>query len=194
MSENTPPDFEAMKKAMAAELSKHWKMFLIQGIVMGILGALAIALPQIATLAIEILIGWLFFVGGIVRGFTLFSTKGLPGSLWSILTAILAVVVGLILILDPLKGTLTLTMVLIALFIVQGIISIMLALQFREHLNSWIWTLLSGVVDLVLAYLIWKGWPDSASWAIGLLVGINMLFAGLSLVFTALAARNQGPT
>jgi len=194
MSEITPPNLEELRQKMAAELAKHWKMFLIQGLIMGVLGALAIALPQFATLAVEILIGWLFLVGGIVRCFTLFSARSLPGSFWSIITALLAVGVGLVLILEPLKGALTLTMVLIALFIVQGIISILLSFQFRVHLSSWVWTLLSGVVDLVLAYLIWRGWPDTATWALGLLVGVNMLFAGISLIFNALAARNGDPS
>jgi uncharacterized membrane protein HdeD (DUF308 family) len=105
------------------------------------------------------------------------------------LTALLSVVLGLILILRPLAGVLTLTMVLVAFFIVEGIASIIGGIEHRRHLRSWGWVLFSGVVDLLLAYLIWAGWPSSADWAIGLLVGINMLFFGLSLVMTALAAR-----
>ena len=84
-------------------------------------------------------------------------------------------------------------MVKVAFFFNQGVFSILLALQFRAHIRSWIWTLLSGVIDLFLAYLISRGWPDTASWAIGLLVGINMLFAGIALIFTAFAARNSAP-
>ena len=99
---------------------------------------------------------------------------------------------GLILILRPLAGILTLTMVLGAFFVVGGIASILGAIQHRRHLRSWGWVLFSGIVDLFLAYLIWAGWPSSADWAIGLLVGINMLFFGLSLVMTALAARVMG--
>lgn len=87
----------------------------------------------------------------------------------------------------------TLTMVMVAFFIIQGFFSILLALQFRAHIRSWGWTLISGAIDLVLAYLIWRGWPDTASWAIGLLIGINMLFAGMALIFTALSARNSAP-
>ena len=89
-------------------------------------------------------------------------------------------------------GVLTLTMVLVAFFIIEGIASIIGAIEHRQHLRSWGWVLFSGVIDLLLAYLIWAGWPSSASWAIGLLVGINMIFLGLSLVMTALAARLMG--
>jgi uncharacterized membrane protein HdeD (DUF308 family) len=117
----------------------------------------------------------------------------MPGFGWSMLSALLAVLLGLILILRPLAGVLTLTMVLIAFFILEGITAIVVAVQHREHLKSWGWVLFSGIIDLLLAYLIWQGWPSSASWAIGLLVGINMIFFGLSLVMTALAARLMAP-
>jgi uncharacterized membrane protein HdeD (DUF308 family) len=116
----------------------------------------------------------------------------MPGFAWSMLTAVLAVVLGLILIVRPFEGVLTLTMVLVAFFIIEGIASIIAAVEHRQHLGSWGWVLFSGIVDLLLAYLIWQGWPSSAAWAIGLLVGINMIFLGLSLVMTALAARLIG--
>lgn len=193
MSENTPMDLGTLQQKMAAELAKHWKMFLFQGILMCILGVVAIGTPQLATLAVEIFIGWLLLIGGIIRVITLFRAPKLPGSFWSIIIAFLLIALGLVLVLQPLKGALTLTMVLIALFIFQGLASVVIAFQFREHLKSWGWTLFSGVVDLVLAYMIWKGWPDSATWAIGLLVGINLLFGGMTLVFTALAARSANP-
>jgi uncharacterized membrane protein HdeD (DUF308 family) len=109
-----------------------------------------------------------------------------------LLAAVLSIVLGLILIFRPLAGVLTLTMVLVAFFIVEGIASIVGAIEHRRHLRSWGWVLFSGVVDLLLAYLIWQGWPSSAGWAIGLLVGVNMLFLGLSLIMTALSARLLG--
>ena len=69
--------------------------------------------------------------------------------------------------------------------------AILRAIEHRRHLASWGWVLLSGLVDLLLAFLIWDGWPSSAGWAIGLLVGINMVFVGVSLTMTALAARKM---
>jgi len=153
---------------------------------------LAVALPNLATLAVEIFVGWLFFVGGIFRTASVWHSRQAPSFVWSMLTAILSIVLGLILVLRPLAGVLTLTMVLVAFFIIEGIASIIGAVEHRQHLRSWGWVLFSGIIDLVLAYLIWAGWPSSASWAIGLLVGINMLFLGLSLVMTAVAARLMG--
>ena len=185
-------DLEALRRQLASTIHTHWKLFLAQGIVMMVLGFLAVAVPNIATLAIEIFIGWLFFVGGIFRALSVWHSRQAPGFAWSMLTAILSIALGLILTLRPLAGVLTLTMVLVAFFIIEGVASIIGAIEHRQHLRSWGWVLFSGIIDLVLAYLIWQGWPSSASWAIGLLVGINMLFLGLSLVMTALAARLMG--
>jgi uncharacterized membrane protein HdeD (DUF308 family) len=185
-------DFEGLRRQLASTIHAHWKLFLAQGIVMMVLGFLAVAVPNIATLAVEIFVGWLFFVGGIFRAISVWHSRQAPGFAWSLLAAALSVVLGLILIFHPLAGVLTLTMVLVAFFIIEGIASIVAAIEHRQHLRSWGWVLFSGIIDLLLAYLIWQGWPSSASWAIGLLVGINMLFLGLSLVMTALAARLMG--
>ncbi len=178
-----------LRRRLAAAIHAHWKLFLAEGVVMMILGLLAIALPNIATLATTILIGWLFFIGGILRVISLLQHRQMPGFAWSMATAVLAVLLGLVLALQPIAGVLTLTIALIAFFILEGIAAIVIAIEYRKHLPSWGWVLFSGLVDLLLAFLIWEGWPSSAGWAIGLLVGINMCFVGLSLIMTALAAR-----
>lgn len=185
-------DIDGLRRQLALTIQAHWKLFLAQGIVMVVLGALAVVVPILATLAVEIFVGWLFFVAGLFRAVWVWRSRQTPGFAWSLLTAVLAIVLGLVLILRPLAGVLTLTMVLVAFFVIEGIASIIGAIEHRQHLRSWGWVLFSGIVDLLLAYLIWAGWPSSASWAIGLLVGINMLFLGLSLVMTALAARVIG--
>ena len=185
----TPPDIEGIRRRMAATIHAHWKLVLAQGILLMVFGLLAVAMPNIATLAVEIFVGWLFFIAGIFRAVSVWHARQMPGFGWSMLSGLLAVLLGLILIARPLAGVLTLTMVLIAFFVLEGITAIVVAVQHREHLRSWGWVLFSGIVDLLLAYLIWAGWPSSADWAIGLLVGINMVFLGLSLLMTALAAR-----
>jgi uncharacterized membrane protein HdeD (DUF308 family) len=185
-------DLESIQRQLASTIQAHWKLFLAQGIVMMVLGFLAVAEPNVATVAVGIFVGWLFFVGGVFRALSVWRSRQLPGFAWSMLTAVLAIVLGLILILRPLAGVLTLTMVLVAFFIIEGIASILAAIEHRQHLRSWGWVVFSGIIDLLLAYLIWQGWPSSADWAIGLLVGVNMLFLGLSLVMTALAARLMG--
>jgi uncharacterized membrane protein HdeD (DUF308 family) len=185
-------DLDGLRRQLALTIHAHWKLFLAQGIVMMVLGFLAIAVPILATLAVEIFVGWLFFVAGLFRAVWVWRSRQTPGFAWSFLAALLAIVLGVVLIVRPLAGVLTLTMVLVAFFVIEGIASIVGAIEHRQHLRSWGWVLFSGIIDLLLAYLIWAGWPSSASWAIGLLVGINMLFLGLSLVMTALAARVIG--
>jgi uncharacterized membrane protein HdeD (DUF308 family) len=193
MSNQALPDFDGIRRQLAVAIHAHWKLFLAEGIVMMVLGLLAIAVPEVASLAITIFIGWLFFVGGIFRTISVLQHRGMPGFVWSLLTAVLAILLGLVLILQPIAGVMTLTIWLIVFFIIEGIAAILLAIEHRRHLPSWGWVLFSGLVDLFLAYLIWRGWPSSAGWAIGLLVGINMVFVGLSLIMTAIAARTMAP-
>ncbi len=193
MSNPTLPDLDGIRHRFADAIHAHWKLFLAEGLVMVVLGLVAIAVPEIASLAITIFIGWLFFIGGIFRTISVLQHRAMPGFGWSLLTAVLAVALGLVLLLRPLAGVLTLTIWLAAFFLIQGIAAILLAIEHRRHLPSWGWVLFSGLVDLLLAYLIWDGWPSSAGWAIGLLVGINMVFLGLSLIMTALSARMMAP-
>jgi uncharacterized membrane protein HdeD (DUF308 family) len=193
MTDTQVPDLNDFRHRMAAAIHAHWKLFLVEGIVMMVLGLLAIAEPEIASIAITIFIGWLFLIGGIFRTISLLQHRDIPGFGWALATALLAVVLGIVLLIRPIAGVLSLTIALIVFFILEGISAIVLAIQHRRHLPSWGWILFSGIIDLVLAFLIWDGWPSSADWAIGLLVGINMVFVGLSLIMTAMAARTMAP-
>jgi uncharacterized membrane protein HdeD (DUF308 family) len=100
-----------------------------------------------------------------------------------------------VLLLWPLTGTVSLTLVLIAFFVVEGIASIMYAIEHRNQLTGrWAWMLISGIIDLILAGIIFAGLPGTAVWALGLLVGINMVFGGAALIGIAAAARNPAST
>ena len=193
MSDDFEKDVEDVGRQIATAIRGHWKLFLAQGLVMMALGLVAAALPQLSSLAFEIFIGWLFFVGGIFRLLSVLRLRNAPGFRWSLAAAVLAIVIGLILIMRPYHGVVTLTAILGILLAAEGIASLMIALDFRQHLRAWGWILFSGLMNLLLAFLIWLGWPASAGWAIGLLVGISMFFLGLSLTATALAARAVGP-
>ena len=106
----------------------------------------------------------------------------------------LALVVGVILIGWPVGGILSLTLVLIVFFLIEGIASIMFALEHRRQLpERWGWMLASGIIDLILAAVILMGLPGTAAWAIGLLVGINMVFGGIALIAMAMTARHLDP-
>ncbi len=180
-------------KPLAGNLTElvhaHWRRFMVQGVLMMVLGILAFALPVVTTLAIELLIGWLFVIGGVWCAVFLARSARMPGFGWSLAMAVVAIVLGAMLVTMPLAGIFTLTMLLIAYLVLEAIGKILLALDLRQHSRGWSWVLATGVLDLVLAALIFSGWPSTAAWAIGLLVAINMIFFGLSLVTISLAAR-----
>ncbi len=179
-----------MNAVTAGSLRAHWKFFMGEGVVLLILGLAAIILPQVASVAVEILIGWLLLMSGIVGLWSSFATRHAPGFGWSLLSALAGIVAGIILLVWPLSGVVTLTLVLSAFLCVEGVVSIFYALDHRRELSGrWGMLLFSGVVDLVLAALILAGLPASAGWAIGVLVGINLLMGGVALIAMASHAR-----
>jgi uncharacterized membrane protein HdeD (DUF308 family) len=156
-----------------------------------LLGVVAIVVPPIATIAFTFVIGWVFLLGGAAGLFTTFYIGRAPGFWWSLISALIGIAAGVILLARPITGALSLTLVLIAFFVVEGIASIFYAIEHRNQLTGrWGWMLVSGIIDLILAGIILVGLPETAAWAIGLLVGINMLFGGSALIAMALAARN----
>ena len=188
----TPSDFSAARRAVAETMREHWVLFMVEGIVLVVLGMLAIIIPQLASLAVTILIGWLFLISGVVGLVTTFWVKGAPGFWWSLVSAVIAIGAGVVLLAWPISGTLSLTLVLIVFFIVEGVASIMYGIEHRREASSRSgWMIVSGVIDLILAAIIFSGLPGTAFWALGLLVGINMVFGGTSLIAMALGARAQ---
>ncbi|HET7382792.1 MAG TPA: HdeD family acid-resistance protein [Pseudolabrys sp.] len=183
---------QGIQRAATAALYEHWFLFLVEGVVLLVLGATAVVLPPIATLAVTILFGWLFLVSGIVGLVTTFWMRHAPGFWWSLLSAALGIIVGAMLLASPVTGAFSLTLVLIAFFLIEGAVSIMFALDHRRELSGqWGWMLMSGIIDLVLAVMIFAGLPSTAAWAVGLLVGINMIFGGAALIAMALHARKS---
>ncbi|HVR58193.1 MAG: HdeD family acid-resistance protein [Pseudolabrys sp.] len=183
-------DIQGLQRAATAALHEHWVLFLVEGVVLLVLGATAVVLPPIATLAVTILLGWLFLVSGILGLITTFWMRHAPGFWWSLLSAVLGIVVGAVLLASPLTGAFSLTLVLVAFFLVEGAVSIMFALDHKRELSGqWGWMLVSGIIDLGLAIMIFAGLPSTAAWAVGLLVGINMIFGGSALIAMALHAR-----
>jgi len=185
------PNIASIRSAVNQALREHWVLYLIEGVVLLVLGATAIVIPPLATLAATIVLGWLFLVSGVVGLFTSFWMRAAPGFWWSLLSAVLAVVVGFWLLARPISGAVSLTIVLVAFFIIEGVASIMFALDHKRELSGqWGWMLASGIIDLVLGAMIFAGLPSTAAWAIGLLVGINMVFGGSALIAMSLHARN----
>ena len=184
---------ESMQRIDAAverSLHAHWKLFLFEGIALLALGILAFVLPQVATIAAEVLIGWLLLLSGIVGLIATFRMRRAPGFVWSLVSALLGFVAGLVLLRWPLSGAVSLTFILTAFLVIEGITSIFYSFEHRRELSGrWGMMLLSGIIDLVLAGIIFAGIPGTAAWAIGLLIGVNLAFGGAALIAMALHAR-----
>ena len=184
-------DISRLQSEMRAAVREHWKAFLFEGILLAILGLAAIIVPQLARLAITIFLGWIFLIAGIGGLIITFWARQMPGFWWSLISAALAVLAGLILLARPVQGVLTLTIVVGAYFLAEGVATIMYALEHRRELSGrWSWLLVAGLMDILISFIIIAGLPGSAEWALGLLVGINLLFGGATLIGMALAARN----
>ena len=175
---------------VTSSMHDHWGLFLAEGIAVIILGLAAIIVPPIAGLFATVVLGWLLLVAGVVGLVATFRAREAPGFAWSLLSAVAAVAAGGLLLWNPLQGLVTLTYVLIAFFIVDGVLNIILGIVHRRELTGkWEWMLVNGVIDLILAGIIILGFPGTLVWAFGLLVGIDMIFGGGTLIAVALEAR-----
>src|SRR3981189_779433 len=172
-----PKDITKLQSDMSAAVKAHWKAFLFEGILLALLGLAAMIVPPLASLAVTIFLGWMFLISGIAGLFVTYWARQMPGFWWSLFSAALAVLAGLVLLARPMQGVLTLTIVVGAYFLIEGVTTIMYALEHRRELSErWSWMLVAGAMDIIIAGLIIAGLPGSAEWAIGLLAGINLLF------------------
>jgi uncharacterized membrane protein HdeD (DUF308 family) len=188
----SPEDFAKLQSAMSQAVKAHWKAFLFEGILLAVLGIAALIVPPLASLAITIFLGWMFLISGIGGLIVTFWAREMPGFWWSLISAALAVLAGGVLLARPAQAVLTLTIVVGAYFLAEGVATIMYALEHRRELTGRAsWLVISGIVDIAISFMVITGLPSSADWAIGILVGINLLFGGATLIGMALAARNS---
>ena len=172
-------------------LSARWGLLMFQGVALIILGVLAIAAPMIATVAVEIYVGWLFLIAGVVGLVAMFYADDVAAFLWTLVTAALSVALGVLLLWKPIEGAVTLTLALTAFFVAEGVFQIVTSIAYRKVIPSaWGWLLASGVADLILVAIIISGWPLSAAWTLGLIAGVNLLTSGVAIMMTAFAARD----
>jgi uncharacterized membrane protein HdeD (DUF308 family) len=170
---STQPQDANPLQAFTGSIREHWKLFLGEGVVLLGLGLLAVGLPMLATIGFTIVLGWLFLFSGLIGLVTTFMMRGAPGFLWALVSALIGIGAGVLLLVAPASAAVSLTLVLIAFFAVEGVVTIMYAVQHRAQLSDrWAWMLFSGVVDLVLAF---------------------MIFGGGAMIGMALAAKNSKP-
>ncbi len=173
---------------MSTEVKKS--ALIIEGCIFMLLGVLAIALPTATSVSVAMIVGILLIIAGVIQVFRVFEHRE-GAEFWiPLILALLAILVGVLMLVYPLHGILVLAMLLGIWFFFHGIIEIAMAIQFRKVSSGWGFLLFSGIVSILLALLIWSGWPTSAVWLIGLLLGINLLLFGASLIMLALTKHS----
>ena len=188
--ESNAIEIKQMQQKMQDYFQKHWKLFLAEGIFLIVLGIIAILVPHFFTVAIVVSLGWILLFGGtflIIRALLFFRMPGF--GLW-LFMGILQFVIGFLFLTQPLQGILTLTMLMALFFALEGIAKVSFALMMRP-LAHWGFVLFSGLTALILAGVVWMGWPGTAEWLLGLLFGINMFFGGWSLVNISLRYKDS---
>jgi uncharacterized membrane protein HdeD (DUF308 family) len=173
-----------------AQIAEHWIGYLLLGCVMVLAGLAAIAFPLLSTITAKIALGWIFVISGAAIIMHAFAAGDWRGFFWNLLIGLLHLSVGGYLALLPLTGILTLTVLIAALLIVDGLLEVGMALRIRPH-AGWGWVLVSGLVALAAGVLIALQLPNSATWTIGLIIGIKMIFAGWSFIVLALAGHHS---
>ncbi len=189
-SANQPADMAPGTVISANALGGHWRLFLIEGIVLAVLGAIAIVLPQVASLTIALFLGWLLLIGGGIGFATTLMARSAPAFWWALASAGASIVAGAVLVAWPIGGIVYLTFILATFLVADGFIMIMFGVEHRRQLSQrWGWLVLNGLLDLLFATIVVVALPGSAGWALGLVVGFDMLLGGSSLIAMALKAR-----
>ncbi|WP_172297079.1 HdeD family acid-resistance protein [Pseudoruegeria sp. HB172150] len=181
------PGYAGQSEVLDAIRKKRgWFIFL--GIVMIIAGMVAIIYPFMATIAAKILFGWIMMVSGALTLWHAFQTRTWGSTIWNLLIGILTLGVGVYLAFFPLTGILVITLVLGVTFLIEGIMEVIMGFQNRDN-KGWGWVVASGVATLILGGLLLYGFPGTAVWALGILVGIHFITSGSSMLALAMAAK-----
>lgn len=179
---STSPTLFRHQAASALNLS------LVVAILLILFGILAVIAPEISGLAVTVVVGWLFTLTGVLHFVFAWRTHSTSGVLWELLLGFVYVVAGVYLIAHPIAGLATLTLMLAAYMLVKGLFELFQFFQLRPRHGSG-WLLADSIISVILAILIWRSWPSSSVWAIGTLIGLGMLFAGVSRLMLTLTVR-----
>src|SRR5580704_12561073 len=202
MDMNRYPDRDPA--SIAKSTPDHWFLFLVEGVVLIVLGLTAIAVPSIVNQNVTGVLGWIFLVSGVTGLATTYWARQTPGFFWSLVSALLAIFVGVVLIENkaedlyggllgwPFHDASPLRMILAAFFLIEGALSIMLAFEHRRQLSTrWACMFASCAVDMVLASVIVFALPGTSAWTMGLHVAVNMVVGGAALIAIGIHARTE---
>jgi uncharacterized membrane protein HdeD (DUF308 family) len=178
-----------MAEQSRVDLVRHASAWsIVWGVLLIIFGILAISSPMLAAIAVSTVIAWLIVFAGVVHVILAFHAHGAGSLIWKLLVGIAYLCFGAYLLLHPVLGVATLTLLLACLFSIEGILNIVMFFRMRSMRGS-SWVLIDGIVTLLLGLMIYLQWPSSSAWVIGTLVGISMLISGVTRVMLSFAVR-----
>ena len=177
-----------MTTDISTNTNKGVNRSLVIGIVLAVLGIVAIAVPSVSTIVVETWVAAILSSAGVTKLIYAFQTRDQGGFVWKLLLSILYIATGVMLFTNPLTGVLTLTLLLGSFLLTEGVFELILAFRLRPQQN-WTWVLGDGIITLLLGAMIWFQWPFDAPWLIGTLVGASVLFTGVSRVMLSLNPR-----
>lgn len=181
---------EAFREAMRETVRKYALWYLVQGVLLAAAGILAIVYPVISSVAVIVLLGWLLIISGIIQAISLVGASQVPHFWLQLISVILAVLIGFLFLRDPEQGLLTITLLLIVFFMIEGMSKVVFALTIRPFPN-WAWVLASGLVGIVLSVMLWASLPEVAVWLVGLLLGIELISVGAAMGYLAWQIRRS---
>jgi len=184
---------EVFREAMRETVKRYSLWYLIQGALLVAAGVLAIIYPIVSSVAVIILLGWLLIISGVAQGISLLGARHVPHFWLQLVSVILAFLIGFLFLRDPAQGLLTVTLLLIVFFMIEGISKIVFALTIRPF-PHWGWVLASGLVGIVLSLVLWASLPVTALWLVGLLLGIQLISVGGALAHLAWQVRRSSTT
>lgn len=179
---------EVFRQALRDAVRRHALWYLVQGIILLAAGALAALYPVISSFATVNLLGWLLIVSGLAQGIGLLGARQVPHFWLQLISVALGVLIGLLFLRDPEQSLLTLTLLLIVFFMIEGMSKVIFALTIRPMPN-WIWVLASGLAGIVLSGLLWSMLPVTAIWLIGFLLGLHLIGIGAAMSYLAWQIR-----
>src|SRR5215203_60808 len=181
---------QVMREAMRETVKRHSLWYLIQSGLMILAGFLALVFPAISSVAVVVFLGWLLIVSGILQAISLIGASHVPHFWLQLISVVLFILVGSLFLRNPGEGLLTLTLLLIVFFMVEGISKVIFALTIRPFPN-WGWVLASGLVGILLALILWANLPVTALWLVGVLLGINLISVGAAIGYLAWQVRQS---
>jgi uncharacterized membrane protein HdeD (DUF308 family) len=179
----------AMREAMRETVKRYSLWYLLEGVLLVIAGIVALVYPHVASVTLVFLLGWILIISGVLQGLGLIGAKDVPHFWLQLVSAVLAILIGVLLLRNPDAGLLIMTLLLIVFFVVEGISKIIFALNIRPF-TGWLWVMLSGVIGLLLGAYLWVNMPLSSEWVLGVLLGIQLICEGAALAFLAWMVRS----